>query len=238
VKLLDFGVAKARDRSSATRDGVVKGSVQYMSPDHVAAEPIDARADVFAAGVLLREILCGEKLWPEDKGDLEIVRHLMAKEVPPFPASALGRTSPVLRGICWKATRADRDERFATALEMKKALDAWLAVEDPRGSLAELGETLRSELDRATVSVSSSALVTRVSGKTERPSPDRRVAVVSVCLAIAALVAVVAWPKQDGEGALPRPSPRVEIPTMVHFDSTPRRVAPPPPSIDRFDPGY
>jgi serine/threonine-protein kinase len=241
VKLLDFGVAKAKDRSEATRQGIVKGSVHYMSPDHVSAEPIDGRADVFAGGVLLREILSGERLWPDDSVDLAVVRRLLAKDVPPFPASALATTSPVLLAICSRATRADRDERYPTALAMKTALDAWLAVEDPRGTVAELGALLRDEIADAPVSLPSSALVTLASTRVEIPTPkrDRRVAAIGVALAVLTLTAAVAWPGTPE--AASRPSPKVEEPMLVRLDPAVRPVAPPapePPKIDRFDPGY
>jgi eukaryotic-like serine/threonine-protein kinase len=241
VKLLDFGVAKASDRSRTTREGIVKGSIQYMSPDHVAVEPIDGRADVFAIGVLLREILSGEKLWPEDLTDLAIVRRLLAKDVPAFPASALAKTSPVLRAICSQATRADRDERYATAREMKAALDAWLAVEDPRGSIAELGAILRDEIADGPISLPSSALVTLASTRIEIPRRRRKrnIAALGVALAVFTLAAIVVWPTAP-EAAASRPSPRVEQPMLVRLDAAKRPLAPPPPAktFDRFDPGY
>ena len=238
AKLLDFGVAKDKCRSHATREGIVKGSVQYMSPDHVAVEPIDGRADVFAVGVLLREILSGEKLWPEDLGDVAIVRRLIAKDVPPFPANALATTSPVLRAICTRATRADRDERYATAREMKTALDAWLAVEDARGTIADLGALLRDELTDAPVSLSSSVLVTLASTRVEKPRRKRNVAAIGVALAVFTLASILAWPTTPE--AASRPSPRVEQPMLVRIDSAARPIAPAPPAktFDRYDPGY
>lgn len=187
VKLLDFGVAKAVDRPCTTRHGVVKGSVHYLSPDHVAAAPIDGRADVFAVGVLLREMLTGERLWPDDLDDASIVRRLAVGHVPPFPVAALRTTPKALREICTKATSADRARRWATAREMRDALDAWLAAEDPRGSLAELGSLLRRELpdedaridrlvdaERDAISLPPSELVTVASTRIEAPMARRR----------------------------------------------------------------
>jgi len=171
------------------------------------------------------------------------VRRLIAKDVPPFPASALARTSPVLKSICAKATRGDRDERFATALEMKEALDAWLAVEDPRGSIAELAALLKKEIGPSTIELPSTDLVTRVSIAKVIPKRRGRVAIASVGLAVATLVAALAWPKTEGPAApAQRPSPRVETPMLVKLDPTTRPVAPPPEppkiEVDRFDPGY
>jgi serine/threonine-protein kinase len=151
VKLLDFGLAKSRDRARRTETGIVKGSVAYLSPDHVAEATIDRRADVFAAGVLLRELVLGRRLW----GDLDggtIVRRLVAREIPAWPADA--RVPEPLRRICERAMAPMRGDRFATAAEMRVALDEWLAGA-PRelGSLGDLGRLfdreLASERDRA-----------------------------------------------------------------------------------------
>jgi len=88
VKLIDFGVAKSAQRggrAAVTRVGVVKGSVPYMSPDHVDGSAIDRRADVFAVGIMLREMLVGERLWG-DVDDLTMLRRLIARDVPALTA--------------------------------------------------------------------------------------------------------------------------------------------------------
>ncbi|MDB5215336.1 MAG: serine/threonine protein kinase [Myxococcaceae bacterium] len=145
VKLIDFGVAKSKDRRGAaiTRVGVVKGSVPYMSPDHVDGNTIDRRADVFAAGVILRELLCGERLWG-DADDLTILRALIARDLPPFPPSA--DAPDALRAIVAKAMAPRRADRYATAAAMRDALEGYLAAHDPRGSLDDLGTWLERNL--------------------------------------------------------------------------------------------
>jgi serine/threonine-protein kinase len=141
VKLIDFGVAKSKDRRSAavTRVGVVKGSVPYMSPDHVDGSTIDRRADVFAVGVMLREMLAGERLWG-DAGDLDVLRSLIARELPVLPESA--DVSTELRAIADRAMAPRRADRFPTAAAMRDALEAHLEDVDPRGSLDDLGPWL------------------------------------------------------------------------------------------------
>ena len=145
VKLIDFGVAKSKDRRGAavTRVGVVKGSVPYMSPDHVDGTTIDRRADVFAAGVILRELLTGERLWG-DADDLTILRALISRDLPAFPDSAAA--PPALRAIVERAMAPRRADRFPTAATMRDALDAYLAEHDPRGSLDDLGTWLARNL--------------------------------------------------------------------------------------------
>jgi serine/threonine-protein kinase len=146
VKLIDFGVAKSKDRAGAavTRVGVVKGSVPYMSPDHVDGTAIDRRADVFAVGILLRELLTGERLWG-DADDLTILKRLIVRDLPEFPASAT-ELPRALRSIVDRAMAARRQDRFATAAAMRDALEAYLVEHDPRGSLDDLGEWLGENL--------------------------------------------------------------------------------------------
>ena len=142
VKLIDFGVAKSRGRTGAaavTRVGVVKGSIPYMSPDHVDGTAIDRRADVFAAGVLLREMLLGERLWADDD-DLGILRALIARDLPAFPERA--DVPAPLRAIAMRAMSAKRDERYATAAAMRDELKEQLTAIDPGGSLEDLGTWL------------------------------------------------------------------------------------------------
>jgi eukaryotic-like serine/threonine-protein kinase len=146
VKLIDFGVAKSNGRRGAaavTRVGVVKGSVPYMSPDHVDGSTIDRRADVFAAGVLLREMLLGERLWA-DIDDLGILRCLIARDLPAFPERA--GVPAQLRAIAMHAMAPRREDRIATAAAMRDELKAYLAEVDPGGSLEDLGSWLARTL--------------------------------------------------------------------------------------------
>lgn len=141
VKLIDFGVAKSKDRGPAaiTRVGVVKGSVPYMSPDHVDGSTIDRRADVFAVGVILREMLAGERLWA-DADDMTILRSLITRKLPAFPSSA--DVPAALRAVAERAMAPRRNDRFPTAGAMRDELEAWLVAADPRGSLDDLGAWL------------------------------------------------------------------------------------------------
>ncbi len=168
VKLLDFGVAKSRAPREETRDGFAKGCLAYMSPDHVAKAPIDRRADVFAVGVILRELITGERLWG-DADDRAIVCRLITGEVPIFEPRHVARVPSALRRLCEMATAAERAERFTTAHHMAEALDAWLSVEDPDGSLvSELVALFDGELAPARDEVRASL---RVARPLPRPPP-------------------------------------------------------------------
>ena len=81
VKLLDFGIAKAANMTHQTHAGVLKGKVSYISPEQARAEKVDARADVFSAGVILWEALTGRSL-RDGKSDQQMLRALVAADLP------------------------------------------------------------------------------------------------------------------------------------------------------------
>jgi hypothetical protein len=110
-----------------------------MSPDHVDGTTIDRRADVFAVGVMLREILAGERLWG-DADDLTILRRLIRRDLPVF--AAVGDVPPALVAIAERAMAPRRGDRYPTAAATRDALEAYLGEADPRGSLDDLGAWL------------------------------------------------------------------------------------------------
>jgi len=81
VKLIDFGIAKAESRLQKTQSGILKGKFSYMSPEQVKGQPIDGRSDVFACGILLWELVCGEKLFTGDS-DFAILEKVRRGAVP------------------------------------------------------------------------------------------------------------------------------------------------------------
>lgn len=81
VKVLDFGIAKARERLVETRGAVAKGKTAYMAPEQVMARPLDARADVFAAGIVLWEALAGRRLF-RGRNEVETMQRVRRGVVP------------------------------------------------------------------------------------------------------------------------------------------------------------
>jgi serine/threonine-protein kinase len=122
VKLVDFGVAKATHQTSQpTTLGQVKGKFAYMSPEQVNGLPIDARADVFAMGIVLYRLTTGKHPFKSDTPAATI--HNILNMDPAYP-SALAPTYPrALEAVVMKALARDRDERFASAQEMVLALE-------------------------------------------------------------------------------------------------------------------
>src|SRR5262249_44660187 len=77
VKLIDFGVAKARDHSATTTAGGLKGKLGYMSPEQCLSQPIDRRSDVFSLALVLRELTTGRPLFSSDAGQYEILQTIV-----------------------------------------------------------------------------------------------------------------------------------------------------------------
>lgn len=120
TRVLDFGIAHAALRSHMTAAGTVKGKVAYMSPEQVRGLPVDARTDVFAAGVVLWESLVGRRLFfaPDSR---EAVKLLLSSPIP-APSSLVPSLSPALDQVVLKALARKVDERFASAQELAEAL--------------------------------------------------------------------------------------------------------------------
>jgi serine/threonine protein kinase len=126
VKVLDFGIAKGSLNLSDTQSGVLKGKVSYMAPEQASEESVDRRADIFAAGVVLWELLTGEKPF---KGDaITTLRSLAQTRIEP-PSSFAPGISPELDAIVLKAMARSPHARFGSALAMRDALSGWLLHE-------------------------------------------------------------------------------------------------------------
>lgn len=129
--LLDFGIAKAAERSHQTRDGVLKGKIAYMPPELVLGEAeVDRRVDIYAASVVLWEMLTGTRL-VRGPNDIATARRILeAKHEPPSRYNpAVG---PLIDSLVMKGLSARADDRFATALEMADALEEACSVATPR----------------------------------------------------------------------------------------------------------
>jgi serine/threonine protein kinase len=120
VKLTDFGIAKASVKALETVSGVIKGKFDYMSPEQASAKEVDQRTDLFAAGVLLYEMLCGAHPYRAG-GDLKTIAAIRAGEYQP-PTFVNPDVPYSLEVILDRALAHDPDERFQTATEFKDAL--------------------------------------------------------------------------------------------------------------------
>ncbi len=127
VKLTDFGVARIQGSGEATRtQGSMVGTLKYMSPEQVQGRPIDARADLFAAGIVLYQLLTGKRPFDGDN-DFDIIQKIVG-QAPVAPSVYSPNLPPAVDKVVARALEKSRDLRFATAQEFSVALHA--AVQD------------------------------------------------------------------------------------------------------------
>jgi serine/threonine-protein kinase len=118
VKLTDFGIAKAGN--SLTQPGMLKGKFAYMSPEQARGEPVDARTDTFALGVVLWEMLTGGRLF-DGESEVAVLRSVQESVI--APPSRLNPDVPEdLSAVVVKALERAREARFQTAGELERAL--------------------------------------------------------------------------------------------------------------------
>jgi eukaryotic-like serine/threonine-protein kinase len=120
AKLIDFGIAKARDRlSGETHGDTLKGKVQYMPPEQALGLPVDRRADVWAVGAVLHHLITGK---PPFEGDNEIQTIFMITSGR-RPAALPPEVPACVRDIVTRALAHAADGRYATAADLRQALE-------------------------------------------------------------------------------------------------------------------
>ncbi|MFT7624887.1 MAG: serine/threonine protein kinase, partial [Myxococcota bacterium] len=120
VKITDFGLAKAVTQLEVTDPGIVKGKFSYLSPEAANGKPVDHRADIFAIGILLWEVLANRRLFL-GKSDMETVELIRKAEVPSL--SLLNKdVTPEFQAIVEKALARDVKQRFHSARDMGNTL--------------------------------------------------------------------------------------------------------------------
>jgi eukaryotic-like serine/threonine-protein kinase len=121
ARVLDFGIAKAAGRTQTTREGAVKGKLGYMAPEQMAAESISRQADLYAAAVVLWELVAGRRLFDGDSETVILAKVLTAPVDPPSkyaPDLPKELDEIVMKGINRKVSaRYTSAREFALALE-------------------------------------------------------------------------------------------------------------------------
>ena len=138
AKILDFGIAKLGG-THLTKTGMMVGTVHYMSPEQVRGRPLDGRSDVFSAGVILYELVAGERPF-RGEGPTQVLYKIVNEEPPPPDLSALGVLGPRLQSILSRALAKDPDSRYpgaaALAEELAAVLEEVQKAEHPTPALA------------------------------------------------------------------------------------------------------
>ncbi len=145
VKLVDFGIAKAADQASLTKSGAIKGKFAYMAPEQAAGKPLDGRADIFAIGLVLYELLTGVRPL---KRDSELATLQAAMECAIAAPSQVADVPEEMDPVVMRAIAKNSDDRYRDARQFQMALEEilvgqrWVA-----GSvqISELMETLFAE---------------------------------------------------------------------------------------------
>jgi serine/threonine protein kinase len=127
IKVLDFGIAKTAMSVGRTETGILKGKIRYMAPEQIAGRDVDRRADLFAFGVVLWELLARRPLF---HGDAAAVMSRIVNEDAPGVREFRPEVSPAIEAIALKALRRDPLARYATADEMRSALEDFLRGRD------------------------------------------------------------------------------------------------------------
>ena len=132
ARITDFGIARAASRLAVTRTGQLKGKIAYMAPEQARSEKIDRRADVFAMGICLWEMLAGRRLFKAE-AEGETLNRLLYEPIP-----ALDRVDPAipreLAEVCAKALTRDLSKRYSTAADFSDALETTARSLDVLGS--------------------------------------------------------------------------------------------------------
>lgn len=136
VKLFDFGIAKAKSASEATRAGVIKGKPSYLSPEQINGEELDGRCDIFALGIVLWELLTAKRLFVADT-DMGVLRLIQSAKIEP-PSTFNPAVPQALDAIVLKSLTRDKAKRYQTAEEFQRDLHKFLYSFNPSFNPADL----------------------------------------------------------------------------------------------------
>jgi len=217
-RVLDFGIAKAEGRLQVTRNGEVKGKLAYMAPEQVTGAPVDRAADVFAAGVVLWELLAGRGLF-RGSSQKEILAQLLTIDI--LPPSMVDPSSPtLLDDIVLSAVERDVPSRTSSAKAVADALGAFDVA-----SHSEVGAWVE---EIASATLAARAAIIAEMEQLEYQEPSRKL------LETALTQSTLAGSPRQSQAA-PTSSPVVDATTegvtaaQTIVDSPRARVQPPPP---------
>ncbi|NTX03527.1 serine/threonine-protein kinase [Myxococcus sp. CA040A] len=165
VKVIDFGIAKARGRLGRTQVGTVKGTSGYMSPEQVRGQGMDGRSDLFSVGVMLHEMLTGQRLFNGPHEAAVMLQIVEANVVSPRAGNP--DIPEALDAVVMRALSRDVAQRFASGREMARAIEAALGPElfDEDGITEVMGALFQEKRQktRTLLELASSAEDARVS---------------------------------------------------------------------------
>jgi hypothetical protein len=148
IKVSDFGIARSRMRQVTSMPGGLKGKIGYMAPEQARAETLDARADVFALGAVLYEMLTAVNPFTHNARENEALKRVRDGQVQ--PVRAVAPTVPQgLEAIVMRAMAAAREERYQSCAQMREDLESFARRESYTLSPADFGQFVRDLMDAA-----------------------------------------------------------------------------------------
>lgn len=224
ARVLDFGIAKAAGRAAVTREGQIKGKLTYMAPEQVRGN-VDRRADVFAAGVVLWEMLAGRRMH-EGLGDGEMLSRVIKGEFSP-PSEHNAEVSPELDALVLRALSNDVNVRFATAREMARELEQLV----PRAGPSDIGAWV--ERLASTQLAARAAVISAMEQASDRLRPHDSIPPAPTDFTLSEAIDIPidfdgAGPSSGRPRPAPVPPPAVALPPAPRQPSDPGDVAPEP----------
>ncbi|HLG93897.1 MAG TPA: serine/threonine-protein kinase, partial [candidate division Zixibacteria bacterium] len=240
VKLIDFGIAKARQRvAKETRTGILKGKVNYMSPEQLEGKKIDARSDLFSLGITLYEVLTTRQLF-SGESDYSVMKNIVSARVETEPL--IEKNVPVaLQRIVLKALKKDPLERYQSAGEMYIDLYNYQRTSPLESPQAELSRFVNSLLmmrpEERPPKEDTTDTLRRIADKSNQIIATKEVQFhgvkdveeVSVKDVVQAAAGIdAATPAIEASKVPPAKKPPAEVPTMLKATPVPRPMKKPP----------
>ncbi|HXZ24775.1 MAG TPA: serine/threonine-protein kinase, partial [Nitrospiria bacterium] len=126
IKLVDFGIAKATTQATETRTGTLKGKLSYMSPEQATGKPLDHRSDIFSLGIVLHELVTGQRMFTGNN-EFAIIEQVRQAQIAP-PSERNRDLPPEIDGLIMKALAKNPADRFQHASDMELAIDHLIAA--------------------------------------------------------------------------------------------------------------
>ncbi len=141
VKLLDFGIAKATQRSVETQSGIIKGKFAYMAPEQCRGRDVDKRSDVFSLGIILYEVTTQHRCFRADS-DFDTMHRIVTGDVV-RPTRLVQGYPQALEAIVMKALAIDASQRYQSATFLLEALESFAVASRMSLSTMSLGRFMR-----------------------------------------------------------------------------------------------
>lgn len=144
IKILDFGIAKIATKEGLTVAGDLLGTVEYMAPEQLMGEPVDARGDLYSTGVVLYQMLTGTLPFVSDSPAAILYKQLNEDAVPPSHYNS--NVDSRLDGIVLKVLNKDKNDRWESAEQFAQSLQDWLAGKNHRTTGVALDGPMAGQL--------------------------------------------------------------------------------------------